>query len=135
VLRNTTAAVNNELYDPTMLEAFEPSSIVHINQTTQNAHVCCCQCVQGLQQLHGLQQLWCTAPLSTSQQLEAAVTAAMLLQRLATKAGSAAAACSSSIQRWMVKFWHHTYITSHQSPLGAPAGLGGSLQVKHCIEV
>jgi hypothetical protein len=85
VLRNTTAAVNNELYDPTMLEAFEPSNIIHIKQTTQNAHVCCCQCVQGLQHWRGLQQQWCTAPLSTSQQLEAAVTAVMLLQCLATK--------------------------------------------------
>jgi hypothetical protein len=88
--------LNNVLYDPTMLEAFEPSSNLHINQTTQNAHVCCCQhwqCVQGLQQWHGLQHLWCTAPLSTSQQLEAAVTAAMLLQRLGNKSRQ----CSSCL--------------------------------------
>jgi hypothetical protein len=46
----------------------------------------CCQCVQALQQWHGLQQQWCrAAPLSTSQQLEAAEAAAWLLQRLATQ--------------------------------------------------
>jgi hypothetical protein len=46
----------------------------------------CCQCVQGLQQWQGLQQQWCrAAPLSTSQQLEAAAAVAWRVQRLETQ--------------------------------------------------